>query len=315
MLHSVDADGNLDLTTTNEPNPDFNYKYILVKNVDFTTNLGTSDLNLAIIQPSVRYIKFDNCQWHCQWWISGEKPTTLKYDNNGVPTEYEKAPGNFHVILDGINVSEQNVIDSYPTAEDPDRYYYIGLRNIERIENCFIDYPSDYALIENFNEDGSSAGFSYTFKFNLQYFDCVQNCKITALWDGANVSNCRVSERIVRCTNCSNIIGEPIYRDGALYRVQMRESQGLSNISGSPIIYTSCSRVDESTCAEYGGSKNPEYDLIISTVNEFKELPNNTTATSVLVAIPGRISATARVPGFFDNDSSNAPYFSKFIIY
>ena len=311
MLHpNKNEDGSVDLTTKGEPNPDFDCRYILVRGVDFTENLGSSDLDLAIFQPSVRYVRFDNCQWHCQWWISGEEPTEL--NSTTKPTEYKRASGELNVIIDGIYVTEQNVIDSIPTEDDPDRYYYIGLRNFERIENCFIHYPKDYALIEEFNEDGSSAGYGYSFKFNLQYFNTIQNCKATALWDGSNISGCRVSERIVRCKNCTNIIAEPVYRGGELYRVQMRESSNLSNIYGTPIIYTNCSSIDSDTCSEYDAPN--EFDLIITHYTELKALPDNTTASSVLVAIPTKLGHTGRVPGFFDNDISNEEYYSKLVV-
>ena len=313
MLHpNKNEDGSVDLTIKGEANPDFDYHYILVRGVDFTEDLGTSDLDLAILQPSVRYVRFDNCQWHCQWWISGKEPSTLNSTTS--PTEYKRAEGELNAIIDGIYITEQNVIDSIPTEDDPDRYYYVGLRNFERIENCFINYPKDYALVEEFNEDGTSAGFRYTFKFNLQYFNTTQNCKATALWDGSNISGCRISERIVRCKNCTNIIAEPIYRGGELYRVQMRESKNLSNIYGSPILYSSCEKVDAETCSDFVGASNQEFDLIITTVDEFKALPNNTTASSVLIAVKSTIVHTSRVPGFFDNDISNESYYGKLVI-
>ena len=318
MLHpNKNADGSVDLTTKGQPNPDFDYRYILVRGVDFTENLGSSDLNLAVLQPSIRYIKFDNCQWHCQWWISGEEPTELKPIPSGTPTEYKPANGPLNVILDGIYISEQNVIDSIPTKDDPDRYYCVGLRNFERIENCFIHYPSDYALVEELADDGITIEYRYSFKFNLQYFNTTQNCKVTALWDGANISGCRISERIVRCNNCTNITAEPIYKGGELYRVQMRESKNLSNIYGSPIIYTSCKAIDADTCSGYEAPKEiavDEFDLIITHYTELKALPDNTTATSVLVAIPAKLGHSGRVPGFFDNDISNEAYYSKLVI-
>lgn len=319
MLHpNKNADDSVDLTTKGEPNPDFNHRYILVRGIDFTENLGSSDLNLAVLQPSIRYIKFDNCQWHCRWYLSGEEPTEL--NSTTKPTEYKRASGELNVIIDGIYVTEQNVIDSIPTEEDPDRYYYIGLRNFERIENCFIHYPKDYALVEEFNEDGTSAGFRYTFKFNLQYFNTIQNCKATALWDGSNISGCRVSERIVRCNNCSNILAEPIYRGGELYRVQMRESKNLSNIYGTPVIYTDCSSIDSETCSDYSLPEEPdiissEFDTVITNQAEFAALENNTTAVNVLITGFTLTSSTA-VPGFFTNtiNENTIPYFKPFIV-
>lgn len=310
MLHpNKNEDDSVDLTTKGEANPDFNYHYILVRDVNFTEDLGTSDLDLAIFQPSVRYVKFDNCQWHCQWWISGEEPSTLNSATN--PTEYKRAEGDFDLILDGIVVTEDNVRNSLPTVEDPERYYYIGLRNIGTIQNCHIDYPDDYALVE-YDYEGEPA-YRYSFKFNLQYFDNIHDCTLTALWDGKNVNNCRITERIVRCKNCSNLVAKTVRRgDDLTYRVQLRESSNISNVSGN-WIYTSCTKVDGDTCDNFGAASH-EYDLIITSISELSALESNTTAKSVLVSVPTQINATARVNGFFDNDSSNEAYYSKFVI-
>lgn len=315
MLHPNKLeDGSIDLSVKGEPNPDFKYRSILVKNIDFTSNLGSSDLDLAVTQPSVRYIKFDNCQWHCRWYISGERPDTLNSTTN--PTEYKKANTQFNVILDGITIDEQNVLDSLPTNDDLDRYYYVGLRNFERIENCYIHYPKDYALIEE--AEGDTISYRYSFKFNLQYFTTVQNCKVTALWDGENISGCRVTERIVRCYNCTNILAEPILKAGEPYRVQMRQSSNLSNIYGSPIIYTDCKAIDTDTCSDYDAPKASEvdeFDLIITSMDDLATLPSNTTAKSVLVT-GFSLNSTTKVPGFFTNtiNATNEPYFVKFII-
>lgn len=315
MLHpNKNGDGSIDLTTKGEPNPDFNHRYILVRGIDFTENLGSSDLSLAVLQPSIRYIKFDNCKWHCMWYLSGEEPTELNSTTN--PTEYKKANTQLNVILDGITIDEQNVLDSLPTDDDPDRYYYVGLRNFERIENCYIHYPKDYALIEE--TEGDNTSYRYSFKFNLQYFTTVQNCKVTALWDGENISGCRITERIVRCHNCTNILAEPILKAGEPYRVQMRESSNLSNIYGSPIIYTDCKAVDTDTCSEYDASKASEvdeFDLIITSMADMAALPSNTKAKNVLVT-GFTLSSKTAVPGFFDNtiNASNEPYFVKFVV-
>jgi hypothetical protein len=307
MLHpNKNEDGSIDLTTKGEPNSDFNYRYILVRDIDFTENLGSSDLDLAVLQPSIRYIKFDNCQWHCQWYLSGEEPTELQPNQSGTPTEYKPANGPLSVVLDGINISEDNI----NSGLEPDKYY-IGLRNFERIENCFINYPDDYELL--LREDGE---YRYSFKFNLQYFNTVQNCKVTALWDGSNISGCRISERVVRCNNCNNILAEPVYRNGVLYRVQMRQSKNLSNIYGSPVIYTDCDNIDRDTCSGYTLQVVPdEFDTVITSEAQFRALASNTDAINVLVT-GFAITEKYTVPGFFDNtiNDTNIAYFTPFIL-
>jgi hypothetical protein len=67
LLHpNKNEDGSVDLTVKGTPDSEFHASYILVRNIDFTKDLGSSDLDLAVFQPSIRYVKFDNCQWHCK---------------------------------------------------------------------------------------------------------------------------------------------------------------------------------------------------------------------------------------------------------
>jgi hypothetical protein len=95
----------------------------------------------------------------------------------------------------------------------------------------------------------------------------------------------------------------------------MRESSNLSNIYGSPIIYDRCLNVDRDTCAGYSiiEAGPHEFDLTITTLQQFKELPNNTTATNVLVT-EFDISGSKLVTGFFSNNVGDAEYWHKFVI-
>lgn len=229
--------GDFDKTTKQkEPEDGFNAKRVLVKNINFVDQLGTGDVDLFIFRSSIDYIRFENCTWQCQWRVSGARPEILSKTGS----EYERAPGKLKLVLDGIQITEEAVVEAKNKADtDGTTRYYIGLRNIGRIQNCWINYPQDYQL----SKYGSS--YKESFKMNLQYFENAQDCKLTAFWAGENVSDCRVAEQIKYCKNVCNIVAEPMYEpDGSggtkVLPVEINSCNNVANIYGEDVKYISC---------------------------------------------------------------------------
>lgn len=280
MLHPNKLeDGSVDLSVMGDPDPDFKYTTVLVRGINFTENLGSSDLDLAIFQPSLRYVKFDKCTWNAKWRVSGKAPTTLKFTG----TEYERAPGDLQLVIDGIYITENNIIASINYANEhpdkPSEFWGIGLRNIKGIINCTVDYPDDYKVVSY--DTGESSGYTYSFKLTAQYFDYADNNKITSLWDGTNISNCHISEGIYRSSNCSNIVAMSILDENdALAPVELRTCHNLSNFKGDFMdmvygnpSYPECTAINYATCDWV--SNKESFDFIIESQNELTKLLQN----------------------------------------
>ena len=204
-------------------NTGFKHKTILVKDVTFTIQRGSSDLDLHIFQPSIKYIKFENCRWETQWWVSGKHP--LFYAQGG--QQYERAPGDFDLVIEGIDISADNV----QSAKDAGEYWYIGLRNIKALLNSTVRYPEGYDI-----------GNGWDFKLTCQYFDHASGNHVPALWDGANVSDCYITEKLVRCTNCVNIKAAPVLKDGELNPITFQDCACISNYFGT-FSFIGCSSI------------------------------------------------------------------------
>ena len=185
----------------NEPDPNFTAKRVLVKGVTFTKQLGRNGVQLHIFQPSIEYIKFEDCTWNTKWVISGENPRdplASNYNLNGAvgsSSEFKRATKPLHLTVDGICISESN-ITSKPGS------YAIGLRNVKCLKNSNITYPNIYK---------TTSGGSRPFGFSCQFFDSVINCSVVELWDGENVLNCKIDRYAKRCKNLVNIGAVPIY--------------------------------------------------------------------------------------------------------
>ena len=280
MLHpNKNPDGSVDLNTTGEATPNFDYRYILVRNVNFTEDLGTSDLDLAVFQPSIRYVKFDNCIWNTKWRISGKEPTTLKFTG----TEYERAPGDLQLVVDGIHITETNIVNSITYANEhpdsPSKFWGIGLRNIKGVINCTVDYPEGYKVVPY--NTGTESGYTHSFKLSAQYFDYADNNKITALWDGTNISNCHISEGLYRSSNCSNIVAMPILDENdAPAPIELRTCHNLTNFKGDFMdmvygtpSYPECTAINYSTC-DWTSNKEA-FDFIIDSQGELTKFLQN----------------------------------------
>jgi hypothetical protein len=235
-------------------NADFKYKTVLVKDVTFKFQRGSSDLDLQIFQPSIKYIKFENCRWETEWWVSGKVPTTIAANN----TQYTRAPGDFDLVIDGIEVSADNV----QAAKDTGVYWYIGLRNIKALINSTVRYPEDYDISNNWN-----------FKLTCQYFDYASNNRVTSLWDGANVSDCYITEKLVRCNGCVNIVSYPVMNDGIQVSIVVQSCNNLSNFIGK-FSYSGCNSVDCDTCDGWEGpsTQYKAYDYIINKQADLLEI-------------------------------------------
>ena len=225
---------------------DFEHKSILVKGVTFKTPRGSSDLDLHIFQPSIKYIRFENCRWETQWWVSGKVPTTLASGG----TQYERTPGDFDLVIEGIDVSADNV----QSAKDAGEYWYIGLRNIKALINSTVRYPEGYDI-----------GNGWDFKLTCQYFDHASGNHVPALWDGANVSDCYITEKLVRCTNCVNVKSAPVLRGGTQNPVVIQNCASLSNFSGS-FTFSGCDFIS-ATLEDVNAAKAEAKELYVQKIN------------------------------------------------
>lgn len=204
------------------PTKGFTAKTILVRGVTFKTRRGYDDVRLHIFQPSIEYIRFENCRWETEWYVSGARPTVI------AKTQFERAEGNFNLIIDGIEVTEDNI----QTAVLKGVTWYIGLRNIKTLINSDIRYPEDYDIKNGWN-----------FKFSCQYFDYANNNRLYSLWDGVNVSDCYIVDKLVRCVNCANVKASPVLNNGVLESVTVKECTNIVNFDGD-FTYENCVGAD-----------------------------------------------------------------------
>lgn len=245
-----------DPTAFNAPSQDFKARRVLVKGVTFKQTRGYDDIRLHIFQPSITYIHFEDCRWETTWRVSGQAPTTL----SPVSTEFTRAPGDFNLVIDGIVVTEDNI----RAAKEKGEHWYIGLRNIKALINSDVQYPDDYDI-----KDG------WDFKMTCQYFDYASNSKIPGFWDGTNISDCYVIERIKRCVNCVNISASPVLNAGEPKPVAVQECVTISNFNGN-FTYEKCESIDYYTCEGIEDRYKP-YDYIVRSMSEL----NNVLAQSI----------------------------------
>lgn len=188
------------------PDENFKHEKVLVKGVTFTKQRGFSAVRMHIFQPSIKYIRFENCRWEESWYVSGAVPTTVK--NAG---EFNIAP-NLTLTVSGVHITEDNV-NSLPSGSN----WNIEFKNIKRATDCSIDYPAGY----NFTK-------AYLVRLTFQYFSFIDSCKVTTLVDGTNISNCIISYQIVRCKNCVNVMRDT----NVLHDPFALSCDGVSNFSG-----------------------------------------------------------------------------------
>lgn len=218
----------------NVPDSDFTYKRVIVKGVTFYKMRGYDDVRLHIFQPSIEYIKFDDCHWKTHWKVSGKNPrdaSAANYNlnstytpdaNTGKPraTAFNRAKGDLHLTIAGIHVAEENVRSAPISPAE----WGIGIRNVKAIQDVSIDYPGDFRL----SSDGE-----YSFKISCQFFDSAHNCKITSLWDGNNISDCYVTEKLKRNTNVVNVKAISIINyNGENVPVIVDSCKNIANLSG-----------------------------------------------------------------------------------
>lgn len=216
----------------NTPDPEFAAKRVLVKGVTFKKMRGYDDVRLHIFQPSIEHIKFDNCRWETHWKVSGKNPrdtSAANYNLNTAPeraTAFNRATDPLTLTIEGLHVSEDNV--SVARVSDQ---WGVGLRNVKAIKNCYIDYPKNYKLAP----EGYSA-----LEMSCQFFDFADNCKISGLWDGTNVVNCKVSKILKRCTNVANVEAMNLLdSNGALKPISAENCNNMVNLKGL-INFSSC---------------------------------------------------------------------------
>lgn len=218
----------------NEPDEEFTAKRVLVRGVTFRKMRGYDDVRLHIFQPSIEYIKFDDCHWETHWKVSGKNPRDASVSNynlnstytpdanTGKPraTAFNRAKGDLHLTIAGIHVAEENVRSAPISPAE----WGIGIRNVKAIQDVSIDYPEDFRL----SSDGE-----YSFKISCQFFDSAHNCKVTSLWDGNNISNCFVTELLKRNTNVVNVKAISIINyNGENVPVIVDSCNNIANVSG-----------------------------------------------------------------------------------
>lgn len=187
------------------PDENFKHEKVLVKGITFTKRHGLSYSRMHIFQPSIKYIRFENCRWEESWSVSGAVPTTL---GNAAP--------NLTLTVSGVHITEDNV-NSLLSGSG----FYIWFKNIKRATDCSIDYPAGFS-------DFPLAHLAF------QYFSFVDHCKATTLMDGTNVSNCIISHDITGCKNCVNVMRDT----NVLYDPTVSSCDCISNFSGA-FIYSS----------------------------------------------------------------------------
>lgn len=217
----------------NAPDPEFSAKSILVKGVTFKKMRGYDDVRLHIFQPSIEYIKFEDCRWETHWKVSGKNPrdpSAANYNLNTLPekaTSFNRATGNLTLTIEGVHLTEQNVIDAPANPIT----WGVGFRNIKVIKNCHIDYPKNYKL--------TSEGYR-TLEMSCQFFDFADNCSISGLWDGTNVTNCKVNKILRRCTNVANVEAVNLLdSNGAPKPIDAEICSNMVNLKGL-IDFSSC---------------------------------------------------------------------------
>lgn len=186
------------------PDENFKHEKVLVKGITFTKRHGLSYTRMHIFQPSIKYIRFENCRWEESWSVSGAVPTTL---GNAAP--------NPTITVSGVHITEDNV-NSLLSGSG----FYIWFKNVKRVTDCSIDYPAGFS-------DFPLAHLAF------QYFSFVDHCKVTLLMDGTNVSNCTISYEITNCKNCVNVMRDT----NVLHDPYVRSCDGISNFSGA-FLYT-----------------------------------------------------------------------------
>lgn len=226
-----------DESAINEPSPDFTAKRILVKGVIFKKQRGYDDIRLHIFQPSIEHIRFVDCRWETHWKVSGRNPRDPSADNhnlNTLPeraTSFNRATGNLTLTIEGIRLTEQNVNDA---PKDP-VIWGVGLRNIKSLKDCHIDYPADYRV----TKEGYRG-----LELSCQFFDTAYNCSISGLWDGTNVSDCRVNKLVKRCVNVTNVSSVNIlpFEGDERIPVGIEGCTNIVNLSGNLTI-TACKNI------------------------------------------------------------------------
>ena len=194
------------------PDENFKHEKVLVKGITFTKQHGFSDVRMHIFQPSIKYIRFENCRWETEWNVSGAVPTAVKNAYG-----FEAAP-NLTLTVSGVHITEDNVNSTPPT-----RFWEVRFNNIKRATDCAIDYPAGYVRPAN-----------RTSRLAFKYFSFVDSCKVTYLYYGTNVANCIVSDRILGCKNCVNVIGDP----NVTHTPLAESCDGISNFQGVDISTT-----------------------------------------------------------------------------
>ena len=210
----------------NTPDPNFKAKRIIVKDVTFTKVRGYDDIRLHIFQPSIEYIRFDNCRWETHWKVSGKNPRDTNAMNcnlNTAPeraTSFNRATDILTLTIEGLHITEDNV-----SAARISDQWGVGLRNIKALKNCYIDYPKNYRL----EPEGYAA-----LEMSCQFFDFADNCEISGLWDGTNVVNCKVSKILKRCSNVVNLNAVNLFnQNGNIVPLKVLSCVDMVNIKGT----------------------------------------------------------------------------------
>ena len=264
----------VDDSAFNEPSSNFKAQRVLVRDVTFKKMRGYDDVRLHIFQPSIEYIKFENCRWETHWKVSGKNPrdkyapnynmnSTVTPEANGKPraTAFNRAKGNLHLTLEGIHVTQDNV----NTAPTNPVVWGIGFRNIKSIHDCHIEYPENYSL----TQDGYRA-----LEISCQFFDYASDCSLSGYWDGTNVSNCRVNKIIKRCTNVSNVVAVNLlpYDGDGIIPVSIENCTNLVNLNGN-ISIVSCTNIGASK-EEVSEAFNTAYKNAVDDAKKY--LPKHT---------------------------------------
>ncbi len=219
----------------NTPDPEFAAKRVLVKGVTFKKMRGYDDVRLHIFQPSIEYIKFDNCRWETHWKVSGKNPrdtSAMNCNLNTAPeraTAFKRATDPLTLVIEGLHITEDNT--SVARASDQ---WGVGLRNVKALKNCYIDYPKGYKI----TPEGYAA-----LEMSCQFFDFADNCKISGLWDGTNVVNCKVSKILKRCANVANAEAVNLLdQSGAAVPLSVEYCSNMVNLKGN-VTLVSCTSI------------------------------------------------------------------------
>lgn len=224
-----------DNSAFNTPDPEFAAKRVLVKGVTFKKMRGYDDVRLHIFQPSIEYIKFEDCRWETHWKVSGKNPrdtSAANYNLNTSPeraTAFNRATDILTLTIEGLHITEDNT-----SAARVSDQLGVGLRNIKALKNCYIDYPKNYKLAP----EGYAA-----LEMSCQFFDFADNCKISGLWDGTNVVNCKVSKIIRRCANVANMEAVNLLdQSGSAVPLSVEYCSNMVNLKGN-VTLVSCTNI------------------------------------------------------------------------